>query len=462
MSAYELTGNNFIIITQEKIKSYIEKARTRVVYAKPAFYKGEMQTLLQAAERGVLCDVYLDRGDMSIRRGFGDAEALKCIKNAEKLPETFKYHFKNKIRLAFLIVDDTAVVFAPNIRAFENETEAMDFPNGVMCQGELAKEAARMFIRELVHHDKPTKTVVVNLGGGEDSGGEDEEPEQIQTTVTVNEPENPEKKQEELDEAIEVLEENPAIKPEELQQTLVYSINYKTMRVITRGSQIDNRQISLRPFYEFIGVTPKNALVEWKVMDAGAKELLTENKDLRRKLNEINRKYQREKLLFDAREYGYIIDATAVNDYIKETEEAKESYKNSYKTGNDKETDTLQRVLDDSENKLRNLLYKHCCDNYEAFKNALARDIQYAKFVDRSNIMTMFTRFMDETDYLHTVLNFPTRETLLDKLSLKITINDISNENLKDPEFKAILDKYNLKPRDYEDGFTRKKEKVAE
>ncbi len=39
---------------------------------------------------------------------------------------------------------------------------------------------------------------------------------------------------------------------------------------------------------------------------------------------------------------------------------------------------------------------------------------------------------------------------------------DISNENLKDPEFKAILDKYNLKPRDYEDGFTRKKEKIEE
>ena len=77
-----------------------------------------------------------------------------------------------------------------------------------------------------------------------------------------------------------------------------------------------------------------------------------------------------------------------------------------------------------------------------------------------SNIMTMFTRFMDETDYLHAVLHFPTRETLLDKLSPEITINDISNENLKNPDFKAIFDKYNLKPRDCEDGFTRKKEKT--
>ena len=67
---------------------------------------------------------------------------------------------------------------------------------------------------------------------------------------------------------------------------------------------------------------------------------------------------------------------------------------------------------------------------------------------------------MDETGYLHTVMHFPTRESLLDMFSLKITINYISNENLKDPEFKAILGKYNLKPRDYEDGFTRKKEKT--
>ena len=462
MSAYELTGNNFVIITQEEIKTYIERARTRVVYAKPAFYKGEMQTLLQAAERGVLCDVYLDSGDLSVRRGFGDAEALKYIQNAEKLPETFNYHLKNRIRLAFLIVDDTAIVFAPNIRAFENETKKMDFPNGVMCQGELAKEVARMFIRELVYHDKPTKTVVVNIGGGEDSGGKDEAPEQIQATVTVNEPEDPEEKQEALNEAIEALEQNPAVKPEELQQTLVYSINYKTMRVITRGSQIDNRQISLRPFYEFIGVTPENAKVNWKVMDAGVKDLLAENKDLKHRLYEINRKYEKNKLLFDAKEYGYIIDATAVKDYMQETEEAKELYKNGYINGNDQETNALQKVLDDSENKLRDLLYKHCCDNYEAFKKALLRDNRYVKFVDRSNIMTMFTRFMDGTDYLHTVLHFPTRETLLDKLSLKITINDISNENLKDPEFKAILDKYNLKPRNYEDGFTRKKEIIEE
>ena len=185
---YELTGNNFFTITQKRIKTYIERARTRIVYAKPAFYEGEMKTLLEAAKKGVLCDVYFDRGDLSIRRGFGDAEALKCIQNAENLPETFHYHLKNRIRLAFLIVDDTAVVFAPNIRAFENETEYADFPNGVMCQGELAKEVARMFIRELVHPDKTTKTVVVNLGGGEDK-----EPEQIQATVTVNEPEDPEK-----------------------------------------------------------------------------------------------------------------------------------------------------------------------------------------------------------------------------------------------------------------------------
>ena len=120
---YELTGNNFFTITQEKIRTYIERAQTRVVYAKPAFYIGEMHTLLEAAKRGVLCDVYFDRGDLSVRRGFGETEALKCIQNKEKLPETFNYHTKNRIRLAFLIVDDTAVVFAPNIRAFEDESE---------------------------------------------------------------------------------------------------------------------------------------------------------------------------------------------------------------------------------------------------------------------------------------------------------------------------------------------------
>ena len=53
---YELAETGFTTITQEQIRTYIEKAKRRVVYAKPAFYEVELQTLMAAAARGVLCD----------------------------------------------------------------------------------------------------------------------------------------------------------------------------------------------------------------------------------------------------------------------------------------------------------------------------------------------------------------------------------------------------------------------
>lgn len=453
---YELTGNGFVMVTREKVRTCIEKARSRIVYAKPAFYGAEMRALIAAAERGIICDVYFDRGDISIRRGFGEAEALKCIRNEDELPETFHYHLKNRIRLAFLIVDDTAIVFAPNISAFENESEVTDFPNGIMCKGELAKETARLFIRELVHPDKATKTMVVNLGSGEDT-----EPEQIQTTVTVNQPEDPEEKQKDLDRAIEILEVNPAVKPEELQKTLIYTDNYKIMKVAANGIQINNKKIPLRPFYDFIGVIPKNAIREWSIMTYEEKQQLESTKRLEKAIDRIKKEYKDRKLLFEAKKHGTIIDATVVREFAEKLEKEKDDFIRRYRDKDNTDVTSLQKVLNDSEDKLRDELFKHCSENFEAFKTAIGKDPRYAKFLTCNAKMTMITAFLNETDYLHTVLKFPTIESIIDNIEITFAYYDIANETLADENFAEVITRNHLEPRNYKTGFTRINDKKS-
>ncbi len=445
----ELAGNGFTSITQEMIKTYISKAQSMIVYAKPAFYKEEMELLLAAAERGVSCDVYFDRGDRSIRRGFGEAEALQLIRNPGDLPVNFSFHLKDRIRLAFLIVDDLVILFAPNIKAFEDEKNTLDFPNGVVCKGELAKDVIRLFIPELRGDDEPTTTMVINFGNGEE-----EEAEQIQATVTVNKPEDPEEKQLDLEAAVAVLEINPPVKPEDLQKTLIYSDNYRVMKIITKGTKITNKKISLKPFYDLIGVTPENARYDWLVMTQEEKEKLENTTALYKEINRIKKEYKEKKLLFDAHEFGTIIDVTAVAAFQKDLERARDEFRAHF-TEDNEDVKNLKQVLRDSEDKLMNMLYQHCNEHYDKFKAALEKTGQYAKCLEKDTKMETYTEYMKQTDYLHKTLGFPTWETIMDNISMKFNFYDISNEMLKDKDFMAIIQKYGLTPRNYSTGYKK-------
>ena len=92
----------------------------------------------------------------------------------------------------------------------------------------------------------------------------------------------------------------------------------------------------------------------------------------------------------------------------------------------------------------------------DAFKKALKRDTQFARLADNPNKMTVFQNFMEQTYYIYKVLRFPTREAMLDKISIKFVFNDISDENLNDSDFVAILEKYKIEPRKYSTGYKEK------
>ena len=445
---YELTGNGFTTITLDKIKKYIRKAQNEVIYAKPAFYTDEMEILLEAAKRGVTCNIYFDKGDTAIRRGFGEADSLRLLQKADELPENFKYHMKDRIRLAFLIVNDLTILFAPNIKAFEDEEEVLDFPNGIICKGELEKDVIRLFVQELKDDDEPTTTMIFNLGEGE-------EPEQVQATVTVNKPEDPVEKQMELETAVALLTINPPIQPEELQKTIIYSDNYRIMKVITKGTKIGNKKISLQKFYDMIGVTPENAKFDWSVFKREDSENLKKATALYKNIEKIKKEFKEKKLLFDAKEYGTIIDVTAVSEFKRKLEEARDNFIEQFSIDNEN-VKTLEQVLKDSEEELWNMLYQYCFTNFAEFKAALGKNRKYARFLEKETKQEVFSTFMKETDYIHKTLDFPTWETILANVSIKFNFFDISNEMLKDREFDAILKKYDITPRKYSSAYTKK------
>ena len=171
----------------------------------------------------------------------------------------------------------------------------------------------------------------------------------------------------------------------------------------------------------------------------------------------IKRENKKRNQLFEAKDYGTIIDVTIVKDFQDKLEAAKESFIQRY-SGNNREVNELQAALDDSADNLRDLLYRHCSTYYEKFRAALAKNERYAEYLTSRDRITLFKSFMDGTDYLHRELHFPTRKTILENIGIKFTFSDISNEMLNDDEFMELIVKYDLTPRKYMMGFTRKED----
>ena len=222
----------------DDVLDYIAKAKERIIFAKPAFFAVEIDALLKAKENNKInVDLYIEPGDKSIRLGFGEKAALDLINNNQ---HCFNIQLAERIRMAVLCVDNTALLYAPNLSFAEAETPKSTFANGILCDESVSINLIKQF--PILEDKTPAKekamdNVFILPGGYIPDDTIIKLQNDIKNTI-IN--------------TIESLNANPAVDPSQLQKISVYRNNYKIVRQQINGIKIENKTINLKPFYKLI------------------------------------------------------------------------------------------------------------------------------------------------------------------------------------------------------------------
>lgn len=133
----------FVKVLNNYISDFINKARERILIVKPAFFKSEVEQLLNVVQfTDIKCTIFLEAGDQAVRYGYGDLEGLKLISiNSDK----FNVQTAQHIRLSTIIVDDEAVVYTPAALYMENEPNEIAFPNGFYAGKDIVNQILTQF-----------------------------------------------------------------------------------------------------------------------------------------------------------------------------------------------------------------------------------------------------------------------------------------------------------------------------
>jgi len=156
----------FVKVTENDLLSFISSAKKRIIFAKSAFTKKEVECILDTIDRSrVSCNLYIEAGDKAIRFGFGETEALKLLDdNLGKI----NLHIADRIRMAILIVDNEALMYSPNLSFIEEELQGMIFPNGFFGRDSITELILQEFdIEEVINVDPKSVFKVIPFPGCE-------------------------------------------------------------------------------------------------------------------------------------------------------------------------------------------------------------------------------------------------------------------------------------------------------
>ena len=260
-------------IGTDDVLDYIAKARERIIFAKPAFIAAEIDALLKVKQHyNVKIDLYMEPEDKAIRLGFGEKEALDLINNNL---HSFNIQLAERIRMAILCVDNTALLYAPNLSFAEPETTKSTFANGILCNESVSKEIIKQFPvlgDEELSIKKSKDNVIIFPGGYLPDETINELQENIASTITST---------------IESLVNNPAVDPSQLQKISIYRNNYKIVKQEINGIKIENKRINIKPFYKFFPTVAENLQSSWSVFTHGDIDALQDTKSFWREFKKL-------------------------------------------------------------------------------------------------------------------------------------------------------------------------------
>lgn len=427
------TPVQFIKVTEDTVLSFLDEARDRVIIAKPAYFKNEIEKLLQLAKAELECEVYVDTSENSIRYGFGEQPALETINQNLDL---LTVQSANYIRMAILIVDHKVMVYSPVALAWEKIPEEIEFPNGFIGGASLTTSLLQQIRGESINI--PIEGLNIEIQACPVS---QKAPEEIQS---------------EIHETLSKLKENPPVDPAELRKTTFYRHRYKLLKRTIYGVNIREKSLSLRPFNKMLSSTNQRLKSSWRILTKDDVENLVDIKKFLSAVYRIENKYT-----FDAGRFGTLIEKKNIqslencitNEINILVEKLMESDPTDEKQAEDNEENSLANLLQKSRKALIEHLFSQAlvekdCWN-KLFKNdkSLYRQLKNEKVPEKKAVEQAIETFVDDT------LNFPKAEELMEKIHVEFDYYDISDELLAKKEFIKQVEKFDLQIRQYKEGY---------
>lgn len=486
---------SFAKVDATNVFAFLERAKKRVIWAKPAFTKLEISYLLELKnERDLKIDVFLENSEKAYRHAFGEVESIDLLQeNKDKIG----IQLADRIRLAIAIVDDHAVVYAPNLSFMEKESETNSFPNGIFCDEVITKDLLKQFVGSTSDSEESATNSVVESDMDTDSIKvlelQDEKPQNVLATNIIIFPgckevfeEKVENVSDELNKMRVALENDPPVNPEKLRKINLYRNKYKLFKRQVNGVRIQNKSINIKPIYSLFPNADERLKSSWTVFNKEDVKKLEDMKLFDQELEKIMNEHN----VMDAGRFGFIIEKKSKNKFQDDTlklvtlfksflgnnpsEEANERFAKKVEdqitklTNKDSQNTasvvSLKSVLNDSRSKLETYLYvqwpkedkklfedmlkKH---RYIATKNSNERSTEelfYDEALKTKMIKELVSCIVVEE------LKFTQANEIIESIDVKLDFMDISDELIFDNEdFQKYLQKYSLDVRDYSEGF---------
>lgn len=431
----------FLKINNDAVLDYIDRAKKHIIFAKPAFLAVEIEALLKAKEQhNMIIDLYMEPGDKAIRFGFGEKLALDLI-NINT--HCFNIQLAERIRMAILCVDNTVLLYAPNLSYMEPETSKLTFANGILCDEAVSKEIIKQF-PTLDNKETKSKKIsdnVVILPGG------------YIPDETIN------KVQDNIARTIKILEDNPAVDPSQLEKISIYRNKYKIVRQEINGIKIENKRLSLRAFNALLPKKLDKLHSSWSIFTREDIDDLQDTKSFWRELKSLEVQYADS--LLDAGRFGKLLDIKKRKAYETDIIKLKNDFKEYLgsnpsqevydrfalqKNKNEKKIDKkdLSVILDNSRRELEEYLIS-LCPLTEDFLEVIFRQYRhlrniYNKHKDREAIVKEFVNI-----FVLDKLKFTDIDDIINTIDIKVDFYDISDELLSSNEdFKKIIENYEV------------------
>lgn len=436
---------SFIKVTTNIVIDFITAAKRRIIFAKPSFLKKEIEAIIDTKKlRNIFIEVYMEAGEDAVRYGFGETSALKLIHGNL---EMFNIYTANRIRIAVLVIDDRALVYMPNLAFIEEELSELSFPNGFLCNKNVTEDIVSQFEAKDTNNIEIDNVDNVIIFPGVHIP-------LLKSNEIINGIKN----------SIEILDQNPAVDPAKLKKVNFYRNNYKIVKMQILGVRINNKSLSIKPFYSLLPNVNERIKSSWNVITSKDVDELQSTKLFEKELDKI--KDQFKEYLFDAGRFGSIIDVKKKDEFIKSINKLKSDFKSYLKNEpneeakkrfeNKNQKSDLKTILDKSKVELESYLLK-LCPEFKEFKEKIFSEYRNLKMEyeygqkNEEEIMKEYVSL-----FVLNKLKFTDVDELIERIDIKLDWYDVSDELLFDNEdFKEVIEKYGLELRKNSVGYER-------
>jgi hypothetical protein len=426
----------FIKVNQDYVLKFLDQARQRIVMAKAGYFVSEVKKLIDLKEnKSVRCDVYVDSDEKTVRYGFGEQKALELLKeNIENL----NIQSANFIRMAIIIVDEQVLVYSPVALSWEEPPETVEFPNGFIGGKLMAESLLKQIDGEPVH---------IEIDGGK-----------LEIPICPIPIKSNKEISDELNKTITSLKDNPPTDPARLRKTTFYRNTYKLLKMILHGVKIKDKSISLKPFNVMFPGTAPRLKSSWKALTSEDVVKLKFINDFHAKANKILEKHT-----FDAKRFGTLIEVRKIKQFedcmtceisVLIEQLVGGSGCENQKLQNSDGT-TLVSLLEKSRTDLIDHLFplavkeESCWAKLFENERSLFRELQNKAISKEDAVKKAVETFVDDS------LDFPKADEMIDLIHADFDYYDISDELLGKEEFIEIIKEYDLKVREYEQGYKK-------